>query len=94
MGICRQSAKILCQDKIYTQPLSFLTPLYTEVDKDGKCPPLTPTDSAPGLGLDSEFGDMSNDRRDKLDHVGDSLGTIDQTTTPQMGSRQVANVNT
>ena len=65
VSISRQSAKVLCQDKIYSQPLSFLTPLFTEIDQEGKCPPLNPTDSSPGLGLDDEFDDMPLEMRNQ-----------------------------
>ena len=34
IAIERQTAKVLCQDRIFRQPISYLTPLYTETDKD------------------------------------------------------------
>ena len=34
VAIERPTAKILSQDKIYRQPISYLTPLYTETDNE------------------------------------------------------------
>ena len=92
--INRQSAKILCQDKIYTQPLSFLSPLYTEMDKENKCSPLVPTDSAPGLGLDSEFEDMTDNEIDMVKPTSNPLGGENQTTSSQQGSGHVTTIDT
>ena len=33
IAIERQTARVLCQDRIFRQPISYLTPLYTEEDK-------------------------------------------------------------
>ena len=47
----------MCQDRVYVQPISFLSPLYTEDDKRKSVDPLVGTDDMPGLALTDEFKD-------------------------------------
>ena len=54
--IRRQTAKVLCQDRVYSQPISFLSPLYTEQDEGKSLNSLIGTDDTPGMALTDAFG--------------------------------------
>ena len=55
MEIKHQTAKVLCQDRIYSQPISFLSPLYTEQDEGKTLSSLVGTDDTPGMALTDVF---------------------------------------
>ena len=55
LEIKRQTAKVLCQDRVYSQPISFLSPLYTEQDEGKKLSSLVGTDNASGMALTDAF---------------------------------------
>ena len=46
LEIKRQTARVLCQDRVYSQPISFLSPLYTEQDEGKQLKPLVGIDNA------------------------------------------------
>ena len=55
LEIKRQTAKVLCQDRIYSQPISFLSPLYTEQDEGKQLNSLVGINNAPGMTLTDVF---------------------------------------
>ena len=55
LEIKRQTARVLCQDRVYSQPISFLSPLYTEQDEGKQLNPLVGIDNAPGMTLTDVF---------------------------------------
>ena len=73
LEIKRQTARVLCQDRVYSQPISFLSPLYTEQDEGKQLKPLVGIDNAPGTTLADVFDNNEHEGSEQANTDSDKV---------------------
>ena len=75
MEIKHQTAKVLCQDRVYSQPISFLSPEGKELNS------LVGIDDAPGMALTDAFKNEEAENSD-LTHTQPNIAQTNGDSAP------------